>query len=90
MSSQEIPKITFPCNDYPIRIIGNLNTPENQKVILSIIKQYDPLNKGCLSIKQSKHGNFQSMLFSIFATGEQQLFKLNRDLKATGLVKIVL
>ncbi|MBE8214771.1 MAG: DUF493 family protein [Endozoicomonadaceae bacterium] len=90
MPSQKKPIITFPCKQYPIRILGTLQTAQQQNTIIAIIKKYDPDNTGALATKQSRKGTFQSMLFSIYATSEIQLKKLHHDLKATGLVKIVL
>ena len=49
-----------------------------------------PLAENCVSERLSREGRFMSMTITITATGVEQLESIHVDLKATGVVKMVL
>lgn len=90
MSDTEAPKIEFPCENYPIKVIG-LGGDDFKGFVIEVVQQYAPdLDLKTVTIQDSKKGTFQSVRFSITATGEEQLRALHQALMATGRVKVVL
>ena len=82
-------EIEFPC-EYPIKIMGK-NVDNFERVILSVLDKLSPTySRETITRRVSKKGTFISLTVLIIATGKPQLEKLNKDLKATGLVSIVL
>ena len=83
------PKIEFPC-DYPIKIMGEAHGLFRETVLAVVSKydaEYDP---GRVTERASSGGKYVSLTVFITATGEDQLKKLFEDLKATGMVRMVL
>ena len=88
-SDEEPPKIEFPC-DYPIKVLGR-NVEEFRPTVLEIFEQHAPgFDRETIVIRDSRKGNFLSMTITIVAIGPQQLDALHQDLRATGLVQMVL
>lgn len=87
--SEEPPKIEFPC-DYPVKVLGR-NVPEFRPVVLELFERHAPgFDQSTITVRDSRKGNFLSMTIVITATGPQQLEALHQDLRATGLVQMVL
>lgn len=83
------PEIEFPC-DYPIKVIGKEH-PDFRETTLGIISRYDStLDKARVEVRSSTKGNYVSLTVWITATGKPQLEGIFEDLKATGLVSLVL
>lgn len=90
MSEVEPPKIEFPCEDYPIKVIG-LVDQDFKEFVLNVVEKYAPgFDAGRMQIAISAKGNYQSMTLWITATGAEQLSELNRELRVSELVKLVL
>lgn len=90
MSEQEPPRIEFPCEDYPIKIIGE-SAPDFRETILNIVERHAPgFDAARMDVVNSRQGNYQSVTLWITATGEEQLSNLNTDLRTCKLVRLVL
>jgi len=86
----EAPKISFPCADYPIKVVGN-NTDDFYGFVVETVKGFDPeLDLEKVSIQDSRNGRFRSVRLMMTATGEDQLQALFEKLKASGRVHMVL
>jgi len=84
------PKIEFPCEDYPIKILGE-HRQGYQSQVLEIVRIHAPdLDETSVEIRESRNGGYLSVTVKICATGPEQLNALFEDLKASGLVKMVL
>lgn len=89
MTQKEPPKIEFPC-DYPIKVIAD-NHEEARGKVLAVMEQHAaPLAEGCVTERLSREGRFMSLTVTIVATGKDQLERIHVDLKATGVVKMVM
>ncbi len=87
-SDQKI-EIEFPC-EYPIKVMGR-NVDNFERVVLSVLDKLAPkYSRKNISRRFSKGKKFISLTVVIIATGKTQLEKLNEELRATGLVSIVL
>ena len=90
MSEQDSPKIIFPCNDYPVKIIGDA-IDSMLEFVLATTAIYAPgFDRQKVSVKASGKGRFQSVTVYITATGEQQLMEYHRTLSAHTLIKMVI
>ncbi|MDN3523753.1 DUF493 domain-containing protein [Halomonas sabkhae] len=84
----EPPKITFPC-DYPIKVVGDA-VEGFVDMVRETVSRHDPsFDPQRIEVIDSRNGRFQSVRFSIRATGEEQLKALFHELKASGLVHMV-
>ena len=82
-------KIEFPC-EYPIKVMGK-NSDEFSDIILKIIRRHAPgLRDENINFRPSRNKNYLAVNVIIYATGTQQLKALFDDLKASGLVSMVL
>lgn len=89
MSSEEPPKIEFPC-DYPIKVLGR-SCAEFQSVIFEVFERHAPgFDQETIAVKGSSKGTFTSMTITITATGPEQLKALHEELMATGMVNMVI
>lgn len=89
MSSQEPPKIEFPCA-YPIKVLGRQHDAFEAE-ILAIFDQHAPgFDRETIASKSSRGGTFISMTITIEATGPTQLSTLHEALMATGFVSMVI
>ena len=89
MAEQEAPKIEFPCR-YPIKVVGRA-TPDYASAIRSIIECHTAgLSDSDIETKSSRSGTFDSITFTIMATGEDQLNSLHKALMASGRVSMVI
>ncbi len=82
--------IEFPCERYPIKVIGDAGEGFTALVI-EILKRHAPdLDESTLVLRDSRNGKYQTVQLLITATGIEQLQDLNSDLRATGRVHMVL
>lgn len=89
-SEAEAPKIEFPCEGYPVKIIG-ISDPGYRETVLNILLRHAPdFDATRMEITKSRKGNYESMTVWITATGPEQLSALNQDLRTSALVKLVL
>ena len=86
---QEEPKIEFPC-DYPIKVLGEASDTFDQLVVSIVLKHAPDFDIKTVTSRDSSKGKFRSVGVIIRATGEPQIMALFEELKATGLVKMVI
>ena len=84
------PKIEFPCERYPIKVIGDAGEGFTDLVIEVIQRHAPEVDASNLAQRDSRTGRFLSVQVLITATGEEQLRAIHLDLKATGRVHMVL
>ncbi len=89
MANVDPPKIEFPC-DYPIKVIGDNVAEFREKVMAVFARHAAPVADADISERLSSGGRYISMTVKIIATGKPQLEDIHTDLKATGLVKMVM
>ncbi len=83
------PELEFPC-DYPIKVIGKEH-PSFREITLEVVARYDAeLDLNRVEERSSRKGNYLSITVWITATGKPQLEGIFEDLKATGMVTMVL
>lgn len=86
----EAPRIEFPCEDYPIKVVG-FNEDDFRGFVIETVQIHAPdLDLTKISVAESRTGKYLSVRISITATGEDQLRALHDDLKASGRVQTVL
>lgn len=92
MTDSEVaaPKIEFPCERYPIKIIGESGDGFTDMVIQVVQRHATDFDATSLSIRDSKNGRYLSVQVLITATGVEQLQAIHNDLRATGRVHMVL
>lgn len=82
--------IQFPCDNYPVKIIGEAGGDYHDEV-LKIVEIHAPgFDRETVSMRDSRNGRFVSVTVSITATGEPQLKALFEDLKQHPSVHMVL
>lgn len=90
MTTQEPPKIEFPCKNYVIKVIGDAHD-EFRQLVIDIVRRHDPdLDESKITCRDSSNGKFHALQVPITATGIPQLEAINSDLRATGRVHMVL
>ena len=90
MSEPEAPKIEFPCENYPIKIMGDAND-DMQQFVLETTEIHAPgFDRSKISIRASSKGRFQSITVFITATGKKQLEDYHQELIAHPAIKMVL
>ena len=86
----EAPKIEFPCEDYPIKVMGDASK-EMHALVIEVMERHAPgFDQSTIAVRQSSKGRYQSLTVNITATGVEQLTALHEELKASDLIKIVL
>lgn len=89
-SEIQAPKIEFPCEGYPIKVIGDAGEGFAD-LVLDIVRRHAPdLDVTTLTLRDSSNGRYVSVQVAIRATGVEQLQALHVDLRATGRVHVVL
>lgn len=89
-SEVQAPKIEFPCEGYPIKVIGDAGEGFAD-MVLDIVRRHAPdLDVSTLTLRDSSNGRFVSVQVAIRATGVEQLQALHVELRATGRVHVVL
>lgn len=90
MSQPEAPKITFPCDDYVIKVVGD-EAPQFRSLVESVLKQFDPgVTQASFSENASKNGRFVSLTVRMRIEQESHLTDLFEQLKTSPLVKMVI
>ncbi|MCF7201154.1 DUF493 domain-containing protein [Pseudomonas oligotrophica] len=86
----QAPKIEFPCERYPIKVIGDAGEGFRE-LIIEVIQRHAPdLDESSVVLRDSRNGRFLSVQVLITATGVEQLQAIHVDLRATGRVHMVL
>ena len=89
-ADKDASKIEFPCEGYPIKVVGR-STDDFCDWVVQCVNKYAPeLSAENVVVVPSRHGNFQSIRFSIYATNEAQLKNIHEDLMASGRVQMVI
>ncbi|MFB9887150.1 YbeD family protein [Balneatrix alpica] len=87
---QPAPKIEFPCENYPIKVMGD-NVPNFREQVTQIMLKHAPdLDIQQISENLSRNQRFKSIRFLITATGVEQLQALFDELRTLPQVKMVL
>ncbi|MDI7116002.1 DUF493 domain-containing protein [Klebsiella pneumoniae] len=84
------PKIEFPCERYPIKVIGDAGEGFSYLVVEIIQRHAPDLDVETLVVRDSSKGRFLSVQVLITATDVDQLQAIHNDLRATGRVHMVL
>ncbi len=86
----EPPKIEFPCEDYPVKIMGDAGD-ELLAFVLETTEAFAPsFDRSKVSVKASSKGRFNSITVLITATGVDQLEQYHQALRKNPAIKIVL
>lgn len=86
----QAPKIEFPCERYPIKVIGEASEGFAELVIEVMQRHAPDFDASSLVVRDSRNGRFLSVQVLITATGVEQLQAIHVDLRATGRVQMVL
>jgi putative lipoic acid-binding regulatory protein len=90
MSNTEAPKIEFPCENYPIKVVGH-NEGDFRGFVIETVQIHAPdLDINDITVAESRTGKYLSVRLTITATGEDQLKRLHQDLMNSGRVQTVL
>lgn len=88
-TAEDPPKIEFPC-DYPIKVLGDA-VPDFTQIVIDVVMVHAPtLDPSTVTFRDSGKGRFRAVTLIICATGVAQLEAIFEDLKATGIVKMVI
>lgn len=88
-SEPKAPQIEFPCAGYPVKIIGH-NSSGFVDTILEVVCRHCPDFDQQVEQQASSNARFVSLRIRITAQGEEHLARLHEDLRATGMVQMVL
>jgi uncharacterized protein len=89
-SDQKPPKIEFPCEDYPIKVLGEAS-PEMHTYVIEVMERHAPgFDQTRITINESSKGRFQSLTIWITATGVPQLTAIHEDLRSHSTIKMVM
>jgi putative lipoic acid-binding regulatory protein len=83
------PKIEFPCPDYPIKVIGDTGAGF-KALVIEIVSKHAEIDHEKMPERQSSNGKYTTLQLHIVATGQDQLYDINSELRATGRVHMVL
>ena len=90
MSEQQPPKIEFPCENYPIKVLGDSGT-ELHELVIEVMERHAPgFDQARITINESSKGRFQSLTVWITATGEPQWRAIHEDLRINRMVRMVM
>lgn len=90
MSQQEPPKIEFPCENYPIKVLGDAG-PALHSYVVEIMERHAPgFDLERITVKESSKGSFHSVTVWITATGVEQLTAIHNDLRLNRIIKMVM
>jgi len=90
VSQPDAPKIEFPCQNYPIKVVGVMM--ENyEQVMVDIVRVHaEDCDIERIRVQDSSNGRFRSVTLYITATGKEQLVNIHRDLTAHPNVRMVI
>lgn len=84
------PKIEFPCENYPIKIVGDA-APDYEAQILAMVEIHAPgFDRRAVTVRDSSNGRYRAITVRITATGEPQLKAIFEELKRHPAVRMVL
>lgn len=87
---QQPPKIEFPCENYPIKVLGDADH-EMHSLVIEVMERHAPgFDQTRITINQSSKGRFQSVTVWITATGIEQLSAIHNDLRVSKKIKMVM
>ncbi len=90
MNPEDAPKIVFPCDDYVIKVVGDMH-PEFKPFVTEVLCRYDEtVHVDRFSENPSKNGRFVSLTIRMRIEHESHLTLLFEELKVNSLVKMVL
>jgi putative lipoic acid-binding regulatory protein len=90
VSQKEPPKIEFPCDDYPIKVLGT-GVDDYEQLVIDIIRVHAPdFDATSMQVRDSRNGRFRSITVYIRATGPDQLQRIHTDLTAQSFVHMVM
>ena len=90
VTEQQAPKIEFPCENYPIKIIGD-SCEDFLDIVIKVVQRHAPeADPAAVKRRDSSNGRFLSIQVHITAQCIEQLEDINRDLRETGIVRMVL
>lgn len=84
------PKIEFPCEDYPIKVLGDSGERLYQLVIEVMERNVPGFDQTRVTVKDSRKGRFQSVTVWITATGAPQLQTIHEELREDPCIKMVM
>ncbi|MGD8175737.1 YbeD family protein [Marinimicrobium sp. ARAG 43.8] len=86
----DAPKIEFPCENYPIKVLGDAGD-ELPQLVVEVMERHAPgFDQSRIRVKASRNGTYQSLTVWITATGEPQLKSIHQELIASSVTKMVL
>jgi len=84
------PKIEFPCENYPIKVLGE-SSKDMHRFVIEIMERHAPgFDQTRITINESSKGRFQSLTIWITATGVDQLSAIHNDLRVNSMIKMVM
>jgi putative lipoic acid-binding regulatory protein len=90
MSQQQPPKIEFPCENYPIKVMGDAGA-ELHAYVVEIMERHAPgFDQARMTVRESSKGSFHSITVWITATGVEQLTAIHNDLRLNRIIKMVM
>jgi putative lipoic acid-binding regulatory protein len=82
--------ITFPCENYSIRVVG-FQVDNFQGQVLDVLQKYDnKIDESKITLQASSKGKYVALRLLITAQSEQQLKDLNADLRQLDFIQTVL
>ncbi len=88
--NQEPPKIQFPCEHYPIKVMGKAGQ-SYYNFVFSVLDDIAPTyDRERIGVKASRNGTYQSITVFITAESVDQLSDLHDTLRKNPETKIVL
>lgn len=90
MTQQEPPKISFPHDDYMIKVVGDADAALRE-FVHTVLVQYDSrLTLDSFSARPSRNGRFESLTVYMRIEAEVHLSELFETLKADDRIKMVI
>lgn len=86
----DVPKIEFPQENYPIRVIADSGESLLEEIVAIVQRHDEGLRQDAVELVRSREGTYSSVRLAILATGEEQLRALHRELIEHPLVRMVL
>lgn len=89
-TTPEAPKIVFPCENYPVKIVGAAGDIFKQSA-MDVVSAHSPTFDNAKShVNMSKNGKYQAITVFITAESEAQLKAIFEDLKKIDGIQMVL
>lgn len=89
MAEERQPRIEFPCA-YPVTVVANAGPLLREQIFAVFARHAPDFDPASVTERASRNGNYQSLVFTITATGETQLRQLFEGLKECPGVHLVL